>query len=248
MLNINIRFDWSMIIGFFCGVVVGIIILFLIYLLYVLVNIKKQNKLVKLKDNISEEDAIKRINMTKLAFKEKKTKGIKSINYTYELCSKLLVDTALDFYPDSKHPIFELSLNEILELSEYIKMRMDSIFNYKGLKFLKNLKVATILNLTDTKRVIEENEIIKATKRYKLKSAYQAAKKVINLINPLWWAKKLVIDGTFNILINKLCLVLIAIVGEETYKIYSKKVFLEMHEIDASSEEIKDLEVDLNEE
>ena len=85
-------------------------------------------------------------------------------------------------------------------------------------------------------------------KRYKLKSAYQAAKKVINLINPLWWAKKLVIDGTFNILINKLCLVLIAIVGEETYKIYSKKVFLEMHEIDASSEEIKDLEVDLNEE
>lgn len=111
------------------------------------------------------------------------------------------------------------------------------MLDYKGLRILKKVKVSTILNMADAKKVIEENEIVKATKKYRLKTTYQAAKKVINLVNPLWWAKKLVIDGTFNILINKLCVVVIGIVGEETYKIYSKKVFEVSSNIDSLNQE-----------
>lgn len=127
-------------------------------------------------------------------------------------------------------------------LIDYIRKRVDEMLDYKGISFLRKIKVATLLSLADTKRVIEESEIIKATKRYRLKSTWQAAKKVINLINPLWWAKKLVVDGTFNILINKMCVVVIGIVGEETYKIYSKKVFQVEEDIDATSQQIKELE------
>lgn len=250
MLSLDIRFDFSMILGFFCGVVTGFIILFLIYLLYVLINVKKQNKDIKIKTEVEEEKAILRINMTKEAFKAKKLKGSKSINYTYELCTKLIYDTASDFFPNSKHPVFELSIDEMLLLADYIRKRVDAMLDYKGLSLLRRLKVATILNLADTKKVLEESEIIKASKRYRIKSAYQAAKKVINLINPLWWAKKLVVDGTFNILINKLCVLVIGIVGEETYKIYSKKAFSETKEIDVTSldiEEIRKME-DVNDE
>lgn len=237
MLEAIIRFDWSFFISFFCGIVTGFIILFLIYLLYILINIKKKNKLIITKEEDKEEKALERIIATKQAFKDKKTKGSKSITYTYNLCTKLIVDTARDFYPNSKHPLFELSISEILQLSEYIRLRIDEMLDYKGLRILKKVKVSTILNMADAKKVIEENEIVKATKKYRLKTTYQAAKKVINLVNPLWWAKKLVIDGTFNILINKLCVVVIGIVGEETYKIYSKKVFEVSSNIDSLNQE-----------
>ena len=250
MLAITIKFDWSMLIGFFCGVVTGFIILFLIYLLYVLINIKKDKKIIKSEKNIETCDIIKRIDLTKKAFKEKKTKGSKSISYTYDLCAKLVIDTASDFFPNSKHPLFELSIDEMVLLIEYIRKRIDEVLDYKGISFLRKIKVSTLLSMADTKKILEENEIIKATKRYKLKSTYEAAKKVINLINPLWWAKKLVIDGTFNILINKMCLVVIGIVGEETYNIYSKKVFLNDEKIDVTTNEINEISKEdfLNEE
>ncbi len=235
MLDIVIRFDWSMLVGFFGGIVAGFIILFLIYLLYLLINIRKKNKIVLPNEELTKEKALERIEETKLAFKEKKTKGSKSISYAYDLCVKLIEDTATDFFPKSKHPIFELSIDEIMLLTEYIRTRIDELLNHKGINVLRKIKVSTILNLLDTKKVIEENEIVRTTKKYKLKSATKSAKKVINLVNPFWWARKLVIDGTFNILINKLCVVIIGIVGEETYKIYSKKVFLKDSDIDSNS-------------
>lgn len=240
VLEAIIKFDWSVILSFFCGVVIGFIILFLIYLLYVLINVKKKNKLVLSKEDVSKEKALERIMKTKDAFKAKKTKGSKSISYTYNLCMKLVVDTASDFFPHSKHPLFELSIDEMMRLVEYIRKRIDEMLDYKGISLLRKIKVSTILNLADAKKVLEENEIIKATKRYRLKSTWQSAKKVINLVNPLWWAKKLVVDGTFNILINKMCIVVIGIVGEETYKIYSKKVFLQEDTIDSRNTETLD--------
>lgn len=249
MINAILKFDWSLIIGFLCGIATGFIILFLIYLLYVLFNIKKKNKIILSKEEITKEEAIKRINRTKLAFKEKKLRGTKSINYTYNLCAKLIEDTATDFFPNSKHPIFELTIDELLELMTYIRNRIDEMLDYKGISLLRKLRISTILNLADTKKIIEENEIVKATKKYRLKSSWQAAKKVINLINPLWWAKKLVIDGTFNILLNKMCIVVIGIVGEETYKIYSKKVFFKEDSFNITTEDLKSLnEVNINEE
>ena len=39
-----------------------------------------------------------------------------------------------------------------------------------------------------------------------------------------------------NIILNQICLVVIGIVGEETYKIYSKKVFKKEVEIDTGTE------------
>ena len=39
-----------------------------------------------------------------------------------------------------------------------------------------------------------------------------------------------------------MCVVVIGIVGEETYKIYSKKVFQVEEDIDATSQQIKELE------
>lgn len=246
---IQVKFDWSMLFGFLAGIFAGVSITFLFYLLVVLTNLKNKTKIVKATADLSPKEMVKRIDLTKEAFKEKKLKGQKNIEYALGLCKNLAIDTASAFFPDSNHPLLELSVDEIMLLSTYINKRVDEVLDNKALKMLKKVKLSTIMNMTDVKRRVDENSIIKATKKYKLMSAFKATRKVINLINPLWWARKLVIDGAMNIIINKICLIVIGIVGEETYKIYSKKVFDVDSEIDSGTELIlKELDNDLKEE
>lgn len=247
MLSI-IKFDWSLLFGFLGGMVVGISLLFLIYLIQVLVSFKKNSKIVKSDVTITKESMLERINMTKLAFKNANKKGYEGLNVCYRLTKKLIIDTASDFFPDSKHPLLELSIDEILMLLNYISKRIDELLDHKGLRMLRGLKASTILSLTETKGKVLDNPIIKTSKKYKIKSTLNSAKKVINLINPFWWAKKLVVNVSMNIVINKLALVIISIVGEEVYKVYSKKVFLEESNINSISEdEIKEIENEMEE-
>ena len=63
-------------------------------------------------------------------------------------------------------------------------------------------------------------------------------KNVLNVINPILLFRKYVIGATFNLIIDKLCCVALAVVGEETYKIYSKRVFNKDVEIDSNIDEI----------
>ena len=48
----------------------------------------------------------------------------------------------------------------------------------------------------------------------------------------------MIIDNTINVITDKLCVVIIAIVGEETYKIYSKTVFNQDVEIESNVDDI----------
>jgi hypothetical protein len=48
---------------------------------------------------------------------------------------------------------------------------------------------------------------------------------VLNAVNPVYWFRKLTKETALNIIVVRIGLSIIAITGEETYKIYSKKVF-----------------------
>ena len=47
----------------------------------------------------------------------------------------------------------------------------------------------------------------------------------MNAVNPVWWFRKLTKEVAVNKVMIRIGMTLIAITGEETYKIYSKKVF-----------------------
>lgn len=51
-------------------------------------------------------------------------------------------------------------------------------------------------------------------------------------MNPVYWGRRITQEVALNIIVVKIGLALIAITGEETYKIYSKKVFDEDLSID----------------
>ena len=50
--------------------------------------------------------------------------------------------------------------------------------------------------------------------------------KVLNFVNPVYWGKKAVTHFSTTVLINRIVLVIIDIVGNETSKVYSKSVFV----------------------
>ena len=62
-------------------------------------------------------------------------------------------------------------------------------------------------------------------KKYKLKKVYDVFLFSLNLINPYFWFKKIIVNPAINILLNKVFIVCYSIVGEETYNIYSKQIF-----------------------
>jgi hypothetical protein len=150
----------------------------------------------------------------------------------------LILTIAKKFYPTSKHPLLEISIDEALMLGTYISKRLDEVLDHKGLRFLKKFKISYIVGLYDFKENIMENSIVKVTRKYKISNAFNAAKKVINIVNPVYWARKFVVSKAIDIVLNKLCKVMISVAGEETYKIYSKSIYNEENFIDSGIDEL----------
>lgn len=221
------EFNFSILISFLIGVGIGLTIAVFIYLILVLTTMKQKKFIVKTKVNdVSETDILKLIEDAKIQFKDEKLRGdTNCFAYAYDISKNLVISIAKKFYPKSKHPLLEISVDELLMLGTYISKRMDEILDHRGLRLLRKVKVSYVAGLYDVKEDISNNEVIKTTKKYKINEAWNAAKKVINVVNPVWWVRKFVINKGMDIISKKLCIVLISVVGEETYKIYSKSIY-----------------------
>ena len=82
--------------------------------------------------------------------------------------------------------------------------------------------------------------IFKAAQKAKVGKVIKYGSAVVNVVNPVYWFRKAVINTSVNTMTRKVCLVIIGIVGEETVKVYSKALFEE--ETDLSIVE-KDVEL-----
>lgn len=251
MLNIFlIEFNLSLLFSFFIGLGIGLSLAVLFYLILVLSSVRKNNIVVKsTQNNLTDEEVKLMIHEAQQIFKDKSLKGANSnLAYCKELSYELILNIAKKYYPDSKRPLYELSIDEVLMLTVYISNRLDEILDARGLRLFRKLKVSQIIGMTEIKEKIEANSIVKATKKYKVLEAISAAKKVVNIVNPVYWARKAVIDKSLNFAIKKLCLIIIATCGEETYKIYSKAVFDTVVDIDSGIDKlVSDIQSDLSE-
>lgn len=106
------------------------------------------------------------------------------------------------------------------------------------MRLIKKVKLSTILSLGDVKKTIDSSTLMRLTKKYKIKKIFSAITGVLNLINPLYWVRRLTINTSLDFAMKKLCIAIIGIVGEETYKIYSKRVFNEEKAIDTGVAQI----------
>ena len=206
----------------------------LIYALLVVMSLGDKKFLIKTEDDSLTADEVKDMVLeAQKAFKDKGLRGKQSkVGHCKNLCSDLVYGIATRFYPDSKYPLLELSVEESIMLVGYIQKRIDELLDKKVLSLFKRLKVSQIAKITKKTSQVMDSKFYEIGKN--INGASKAIRKAINVINPAWWFKKVVTDNVTNIILNKLCLVVIAVVGEETYKIYSKTIFNEEISIESN--------------
>ena len=235
--------NWGNLVAFLIGIGIGFILTLLLYLLVVVTSVKKEESkikktVIKVDDSIINNIIINEKNRYKL-----EAKSLPASQKIVELrnsCSNLIIDIARTYYPDSHHPVFEITVDELIKLDYYIMEKIETIFSRRLFKKIRSLKLVSIMNFVDRTKKVAENKVVKNT----VKSTSKVWK-VINAINPVYWGKKVFSDIPISMITNKIALVIIDIVGNETSKVYSKSVFVadddylekELNELDIEEEE-----------
>ncbi|TNF08599.1 MAG: hypothetical protein EP317_02840 [Bacillota bacterium] len=244
-----IRFDLSTFLSFLIGVGFGFLILFLFYIYAVIKSLNKGLKLRSADEQDIDEEEIKwLIEDAQKQFKDKNMRNeIGIFKYLGQITRELSIDISKKFYPKSKYPYLELTIDETLKLSHYITNRIETLLEGKILRLTRGMTLAKIAEMNDTKTKIENNPIVHTALKYR--KATKAAMSIINAVNPVYWFRRLTQESVTNIVIVKIGVALIAITGEETYKIYSKKVFNEEKVIDTGVDDLyEEIKADLKKE
>lgn len=245
-----ITFDYKYLIVFLTGVLFGFFFLFLVYLYTVILALNRKKRKIKKHPPVVDEIEIALfIKDAQATFKDKQLRNEAGLfAHLKTITADLSLDIASKYYPTSKYPLLELTIEETLLLSHYIANRIDEFLSAKMLSTLKRRSLAQLKNLYDQKVKLSESKIVKASQEANVKSVGKTLLNVLNMVNPAYWIKKVTVDKLYDIIIVKIGLAIIAIVGEETYKIYSKSVFIEPVDIESSIDELyESIKGDLNE-
>jgi len=192
--------------------------------------------------DVDEEELKYLIVEKRKLFKRNKKLGDRSVaKLTFDMSYELIEEIASYFFPESKYPMLELNVHELLDLNHYITDRIKDILDKPVLKNTMNLQMTQIMSMFDKKKAIQQNKVIKAAKKYKVGKIVKYGGAALNIVNPVYWFRKLVINTSVDAMTKKICVVIIGIVGEETTKVYSKKLFDKPVELDMIETEIDTL-------
>ncbi len=224
---------------FLFGVSVGIGFVVLLYLFVVLISMDDSKRTTKSSD-IGRKEVENLIIDAQHKFNNRENvKKIGSFRYMSDIVTKLTLEISRMFYPDSKYPLLELTIDEVIHLNEYILKRIEELFKKRGLRIFKRLKISTIYHITTTTKNIYDSSAAKYAREKELNKKRRLIVGALNIINPFYWVRSFVVNKSFDIIVSKVCLATIAIVGEETYKVYSKKVFDKETDINTNVDDIE---------
>lgn len=228
LIDFKLEINISTIIAFVSGIIVGMILLFLIYVLSCLKSIRKKRIIISKEiNNIKEEDIKNLIDNAKSQFKIKcKENHTVTFENLRQIVLSLINQVAFRFYPNSKTPLAELTIDELILLDRYMTNKIDDLLSKRGLRLIKKFKISTFLRIINTKNKVENTKVVKSMKEKKIDKVLSTLWSIGHILNPVTWIKKIIVNPTINMLVKKVCLVVISIAGEETYQIYSKKAFL----------------------
>ena len=224
MLGVAISFQGF--INFFLGMLTGIV-LFLATLTFLFVRGKNIELDVDKPEGDFSEDDLKQLIISRQDRLRRilKAKNDGAFKLTFEVSYELIEEISRYFFPNSKYPMYELSVNELIELNHYITDRIDEILEVPILKNAKKAKIITIVNMYEKKKALQDSRLAKAAKKLKLGKVAKYGGMALNAVNPVYWFRKLVLSTSIDAMTRKLCVAIVGVVGEETSKVYSKKLF-----------------------
>ncbi|HOI46280.1 MAG TPA: hypothetical protein PLR26_00980 [Bacilli bacterium] len=237
--NFFSSFNFQSFLTLLFGIMIGFFIFGAVYVVTIVISVKNDEKFkIKLKSevDIDDEEIVKIVESIKKTFQADSV-GLKTgdkIKLIGDMSWEIIYQIAEKYYPTSDHPVYELTLDEFLALNHYITNRIDSILGKKMLKVFRNMRVSKMIRFFETKRKVEEAKIVKAANKMQLPKVWKATMGVLNAVNPIYWFRKIVLETTYNSTVNKISLLILDIVAEETHKVYSKSIFNVEPEITSS--------------
>ena len=230
--------NFSTVLSFIVGLFMGMVLLSLIYALIVVISLRDKKYRVEANpENLRQEQALEMIKNAQKSFNDRELRGkLTKGQYFKRLTIDLVYGIASSFYPDSKYPLLEITIDEAIELIGYVQYRLNDILGKKTLRILKRFKISTIVDASLKTQSVMDNKAFQVAKDVTVTAS--KVKKVIDTLNPVKWVKRLVVDNAITIITHKLYLASLAIIGEEAYKIYSKSVLKHEETIDSGVDDI----------
>ena len=141
-----------------------------------------------------------------------KDKIISSIIYEVKSVSK-------EIYPDKKHPMYELSINDLIDGLKLIQKKLKIITTNPLCQDLKNVHIATLLSLEDITKPLMSLYKKKSTRI--LMMCYKVFYNAINIINPIFYIKKILTFFLTKQGKKDAILIMLDYIGNTTYQIYT---------------------------
>lgn len=246
------EFSWSSVVVLLTGVLLGFILALAIYLIIFVASIKSERQKIDESKTDEELDELKQELSTKInEIKENylnDSMGLSTKEKTQMLGSTIYQTVnviAGTYYPESKYPIYELSVDELIVLLKYLSTRLDEVFSKNILRLFRKMTITQVFKFIDAKKKIEDNKIVKTTIKAKPHKIISAISATLNYANPIYWFKKVFTGTVVNFTINKVFILVIDIVADETSKAYSKSIYneeinIQRKEIDQAISEIQE--------
>lgn len=214
--------DYASLILFFIGLFIGILLFLLVFLIIKIKAKKYSDFIIKSNENVTADDANALINASVEALEESiDSKEGHIIETTKTLAYNLMEDIARLFFPTSKRPLFELSLDELITLTETVSVNIEKALDQKLFsRMLKGVKVSTLVSISAGKEYYE-SEAFEIKKQQSLKTRIKSL--VGDAIKKT--KSKVIKTGisAFQVL-PKTCRLIIHVCGEETYKAFALKL------------------------
>ena len=239
---------WTLI----AGIVIGFVICSTIYGILLMNSIsKKEKEIENTKKDIDDDKISNIVEQIKNSYVEE-SEGL-SVTSRFDILGKKIIEIvnkiSSEYYPESKYPIYELTIEELILFMHYLSNRIGDIFDKPLLAPFKKISIAQIFKILDTKKKIEETNAAKAFKKANVGKVSSIIMGGVTYANPVYWVKKLFVGSTINFASRKISLLIIDIVADETNKTYSKSIFnkerrLKQLEIEPSLKELEREELD----
>lgn len=237
------------------GIILGFVICGALYGLMMIFSLKSEQttrKDKKLNITPNNEKIIKEVEEIKSKFLET-SEGF-TMKERFQYLGSTVMETinvvAAEYYPESKYPLYELTIEELIVFLRYLSYRIEEVFNKPFLKAFKKMTISQMFRFMETRKKISDNKAVKAATKLNSSKFKQVFMGIINYANPVYWIKKLVVGTTINIAVRKMCIVIIDIVSDETNKTYSKAIFNKEQQIyqEEINKELQQIEEDMKNE
>ncbi len=241
-----VDWNWGVFLAFIWGVLFGIILIFGVYVINVLLSLRKSRYIMtKRVKQIDKTEVEALIDNAKNDYLVKRKEKDSEQGYLKSIIFGLVQDIAKLYYPKSKKPLAELTFDELVVLAHYITDTIDDILSRPALKIFKRMKLVTVLNILDIRKNKAVKKAQEINEKYKVTKVASTATMIYHAINPFYWFKKAVFDTSFALITKKITLVVIEVVGEQTNKVFSKEALvLEDREL---NEMLESLDNDIDE-